>query len=37
LEDLAEQSGIEINNVAETEIQEKELVKFELIRGIYRK
>lgn len=37
LEDLAEQSGIEISTLAETEMQEKELVKFELIRGVYRK
>jgi len=35
LEDLAKQAGIKISTVAETEIQEKDTLKFELLRGIY--
>jgi len=35
LEELSKQAGLKISTIAETEIQEKELVKFELIRGVY--
>lgn len=35
LEDLCKQADLKISTIAETEIQEKELVKFELFRGVY--
>lgn len=36
LEELAKQAGLEIETVAEKEIQEKDTLKFELLRGIYK-
>ena len=36
LEDLAKQAGLKIDTVAETEIQEKETLKFELLKGVYQ-
>jgi len=35
LEELAKQAGLKIDTVAEKEIQEKDTLKFELLRGIY--
>lgn len=37
LEELARQAGLEIELVAEKEIQEKDTLKFELLRGVYKK
>ncbi|EKD46396.1 MAG: 3,4-dihydroxy-2-butanone 4-phosphate synthase/GTP cyclohydrolase II [uncultured bacterium] len=37
LEELAEEAGLEISIVAEKEIQEKETLRFELLKGEYKK
>jgi GTP cyclohydrolase II len=34
-EELAKEAGVKIEVVAETEIQEKDILKFELLRGVY--
>jgi GTP cyclohydrolase II len=36
LEELAKQAGLEIETVAEKEIQEKDTLKFELLKGVYK-
>lgn len=36
LEELAKQAGLEIKTVAEKEIQEKDTLKFELLKGVYK-
>ena len=36
LEEIAEQAGLGIEVVAENELQEKDILRFELLRGVYK-